>query len=84
MHIDTRNHEHQYHMTQNHQMTILEKTKVEKDLGVYIGNQLKFSIHAELQVNKANRILAMIRRSFSHTDKESMRELYASLVRPHL
>ena len=26
----------------------------------------------------------MIRRSFSHIDKESMRQLYTSLVRPHL
>ena len=43
MHIGTRNPEHQYHMTQNHQMSLLEKTEVEKDLVVYIDNQLKFS-----------------------------------------
>ena len=35
----------------------LEETELEKDLGVHIDPELKFSKHVERQVNKANRIL---------------------------
>ena len=84
MYIDIRNPEHHYDMTQNHEMTLLEKTKIEKDLEVHTDNQPEISTHPQLQVNMANRILGMIRRSFSHMDKESMRQLYTSQVRPQL
>ena len=45
---------------------------------------MKFSGHIEAQVNKANRLLGLIRRSFVHLDGESMRLLFTALVRPHL
>ena len=46
--------------------------------------KLKFSKHVEIQVNKANRILGLIRRSYEHLDTESMKTLFTALVRPHL
>jgi len=62
----------------------LDTSNAEKDLGVTVDNELKFSKHIETQVAKANKILGLIRRSFQHLDIETMRSLYTSLVRPHL
>ena len=46
--------------------------------------ELKFSQHLERQVNKANRQLGLIRRSFHYLDCDTMKLLFAALVRPHL
>ena len=62
----------------------LEETELEKDLGVHIDPELKFSKHIERQVNKANRILGLIRRSYEYIDMDVMTKLFASLVRSHL
>ena len=62
----------------------LTKTELERDLGVNIDNELKFSEHVEIQVNKANRLLGLIRRSYEHLDSESLKLLFIALVRPHL
>ena len=57
---------------------------MEKDLGVHMDPELKFSQHLERQVNKANRLLGLIRRSFDYLDCDTMKLLFAALVRPHL
>ena len=62
----------------------LEETELEKDVGVHIDPELKFSKHVERQVNKANRILGLIRRSYEFIDMEVMKKLFTSLVRPQL
>ena len=62
----------------------LETSQREKDLGVMVDNELKFSRHVEEQVAKANKILGLIRRSYQFLDKESLRLLFTALVRPHL
>ena len=46
--------------------------------------ELKFSKHTEIQVNKANKILGLIRRSYEYMDKEMLKNLFIALVRPHL
>ena len=54
-------------------------------LGISEGDsELKSSKHVEEQVNNANRILGLIRRSYQHLDKENMKLLLTALVRPHL
>ena len=63
---------------------IITKTSQEKDLGVIVDNKLKFQDHINTQVKKANKILGIIKRSFSYLDKEMLLILYKSLVRPHL
>ena len=45
--------------------------------------EIKFSSYTEMQVNKANRIVGVIRRTFSHL-KKTLKQLFISLVRPHL
>ena len=45
---------------------------------------LTFSKHVEEQVNKANRTLGLIRRSFQFLNRASMKLLFTALVRPRL
>ena len=65
------------------------KSTCEKDLGVYIKNDvLTWTIKWDVQVRncatKANRVLGMIRKTFKYKNKDIIRLLYTSLVRPHL
>ena len=62
----------------------LHETKLEKDLGVFTDNELKFSTHVEKQVNKGNQLLGLIRRSFQFLDGDTMKLLFVAIVRPHL
>merc|ERR1712033_114749 len=64
--------------------TVLEATEEEKDLGVLIDNKLDFGKHIRTIVGKANRVLGMIRVSFSCLNIPMMYNLYTSLVRPLL
>ena len=63
---------------------LLEVTKVEKDLGVYVDDELKYSKHIQTVANKGTRLLTMIRRAYVYLDGPSLVLLYKSLVRPHL
>ena len=62
----------------------LEETISEKDLGIYIDNKLRLSDHVDAAVNKANRLVGLIRRSYEYLDRASLVQLYKALVRPHL
>ena len=62
----------------------IEQTTCEKDLGVFIDSELKFQYHIAESIKKANQKLGIIKRNFSHLDKDSFLCLYKSLVRPHL
>ena len=57
---------------------------MEKDLGVNVDDELNFEEHVQIQTMKANKLLAMIRRSFSYIDEVSLPLLYKAIVRPHL
>lgn len=80
MHMGTKNSKQSYKMGE----TTLEDATEEKDLGVIVDDQLKFDQHFELIVNKANRTLGLMRRSFVNIDKEMFSMLYKSLVRTNL
>ena len=54
------------------------------DLGVCFDNELKFGTHIGNAVNKANQLVGLIRRTFTHNDKEMVKRMYTSIVRPHL
>ena len=62
----------------------LETIEEEKDLGVIIDNKLKFHTHISAAIKKANRILGLIKRSFTELDENTLPILYCSMVRPHL
>ena len=80
LHLGNQNPQYTYHMGENS----LETTSLEKDLGIHMDEDLKFHHHVRLSVNKANKILGLIRRTFSNLDEKSLPLLYKSLVRPHL
>jgi hypothetical protein len=63
---------------------VLEEVTDERDLGVVLQNDLKCNKQCLKAVNTANRVLGMIKRSFSVRDKDVILQLYKSLVRPHL
>ena len=80
MHIGFNNTKAKYEMNGK----FLEEVTEERDLGVIIRSDLKCSSHCMKAVNTANRVLGMIRRTFSVKDKKIILLLYKALVRPHL
>ena len=62
----------------------LEEVSSEKDIGVVIDNKLSFSDHLAEKINKANKVVGLIRRTFVALDEEIFRCLYVAMVRPHL
>ena len=63
---------------------ILENKSELKDLSILIDEHLRFSHHIAENVNKANQIMGLIRRTFVYLDMYNFKLLYKSLVRPHL
>ena len=63
---------------------VLDKSKCEKDLGVYIDCKLSFEEHIYEKIKKANKILAVIRRTFTKMNAGIFCQLFKGLVRPHL
>lgn len=62
----------------------IENVKTEKDLGVVFDDKLKFSLHVSQAVNKSNRILGLIFRTFVFMDTTMFLTLYKSLIRPNI
>ena len=62
----------------------LEVANNEKDIGVVIDCDLIFDKHIAEKMNKATKIVNIIRRSFMYLDEEIFLNLYKALVRPHL
>ena len=60
------------------------KVNEEKDLGVLIDCNLKFHSQCSTVVNKANRLLGLIKQTFSDISVDSFTCLYKSIVRPIL
>ncbi len=81
--------DHCYHMksvnSKGEQQTHnLKVSHVEKDLGVYVDDQLAYKQHIGQAIAKATRTLGCIRRSFEHLDEATLICLYKGLIRPSL
>ena len=80
--------ENQINSTNEFQYTMeghpLDYSKCEKDLGVFIDNKLDFQKHIDYSINKANRVMAVARRTFDYMDKEIFLNIYKGMVRPHV
>lgn len=63
---------------------ILNVSNSEKDLGVWIDNRLDFDRHIVTKVQKANGIIALVRKCFSKITLETFNTIYKSIIRPHL
>jgi hypothetical protein len=85
MHIGKNNPLNQYTMLSNQsERNTLEKTSLERDLGVIISKDLKWKNQVEKATNKANAVLGVLKRTFSHWTPETVKILYTTFVRPHL
>ena len=49
-----------------------------------MSDDLKWGGHLNRMVAKANRILGMLKRTFESSDPGLWKDMYVSLVRPHL
>ena len=63
---------------------VLASVNCEKDLGVWITDDLKPVYHITEACKKANRMLGLLKRTIVHKDPYILVTLYKSLVRPHL
>ena len=43
-----------------------------KDLGITFQHDMKFDIHINIIVNKANRLLGLVKRTFSYMDRDTL------------
>jgi hypothetical protein len=86
IHLGKNNEQQDYSMRRHgcNDRVMMSKSTMEKDLGVNVDNELKFSKHIEAQVNKANKRLGLIRRSYEYIDAEAMKLLFVAVVRPNL
>ena len=62
-------------------LQVLLKDTKEKDLAIWFQNTLKFEEHINYVVNRANRLVGLIKRTFKSLDRDSFLTLYKSLVR---
>ena len=85
LHLGQSNPQNIYHMENaSGNIHVLDVVTSEKDLGVIIDHQLKFSDHIENAAKKANRDFGCLARKFRHLNKETFLLLYKATVRPHL
>ena len=85
MHAGKKNPEHNYKMKiEGKDDVIILECEEEKDLGVTFDKSLKFDVHIQNCISKANKVLGIIKRSFTYLDTEIFIRLYKSLVRPIL
>ena len=83
MHIGKDNPRFEYEITDRDGNTkVLKSVELEKDLGVHVQENLKFDKHISLTVNKANRLVGLIKRAFSYLDEETLLILYKTIIRP--
>ena len=80
LHIGKRNPIYSYTINGNE----LEHVKTEKDLGIIISEDLKANENITHHVKKANKMLGLIKRTFTFLDKDSFLMLYKTYIRPHL
>ena len=60
---------------------ILEIKSKEKDLWVFLTDDLKWKTHIDYACSKANKKLGLIKHTFKHLDVNTMKLLHTSLVR---
>lgn len=74
-----------YHLYDNSGNQVnLEQSEGEKDIGVMVDDSINFSKHIQQQINKANSIMGLIRRTYTYLDERSFKYLFQALVRPHV
>ena len=84
MRISRNSQDPEYFMDGGNGLQRLESIDKEKDLGVYVSNNMKVGNQCTEAANKANRALGLVNRTFKYHNPRSFTNLYKSYVRPHL
>ena len=84
MHLGKQSDPASYSMTSDGKAVTLKTIQMEKDLGVNVDADLVFDQHVAVLTKKANKLLGMLRRSFTPLDEELLPLLCKAIVRPHL
>ena len=63
-------------------MTGIQTCNEEKDLGVIFDGSLQFDLHTHSAISKANRMIGILRRTFTYLDKDIFLQQYNALIRP--
>ena len=62
----------------------LNKTSLEKDLGVFVSNDLKPSQHVAKVTARANGIIGLVKKNFEFLDAETILSIHCTMIRPIL
>ena len=80
LHFGKKNSSYIYHLCGSP----LNKVSEEKDLGVLISEDLKPYKNIQENIKKANKMIGMVRRTFSFLDKNMFLRVYKAFIRPQL
>ena len=69
-----------YSMSCTSEEHLLDGIEEENDLGVLFNSSLKFGNHISKIVHKANRLLGLIKRTFSYLEPQMLRLLYTTYI----
>ena len=84
LHLGNNNVKNNYFIGKGDQRIPLEKSELEKDLGIYIDENLNFKEHIKITVKKSNYACYKILKNFTFKDDVILVPLFKSLVRPIL
>jgi len=73
-----------YYMTGVNGAKKIEQVPEERDLGILITDEMKWSKQCNSAAAKAMSVLGMINRTFNTLNKEMFLTLYSTYIRPHL
>ena len=80
LHFGNKNEEHPYTIGGQS----ITPANNEKDLGITLSDTLGWSVHINNCAMKANRMVGIIKKTFSYMDKDMFLALYKALIRPRL
>ena len=80
VHFGTKNQEHSYKIGGHN----ISPNNHEKYLGVTLSDTLGWSEHINNCAMKANRMIGIIKKTFSYLNKDMFIALYNAFIRPHL
>ncbi len=80
MHVGKQNQKENYVLNNK----ILNKTVLEKDLGVFVSCDLKPSQHVAKVAAKANKIIGLVKKNFDYLDADTIMSIHCTIIRPIL
>jgi len=84
LHVGKNNPRCKYQMNGSSLISSLIEVDEEKDIGVTFDTKLNFHNHINKCTSEANKLVGLVRRTFTHYNKDSVRAIIISLIRSKL